>query len=73
MAWTGLNPEARQQDLASMANKVLIALLSYIPISLARSILVNRQISRQRREMHREIEGLKRRLEELERKSGQGA
>lgn len=73
MAWTGLNPEARQQDLASMANKVLIALLSYIPISLARSILVNRQISRQRREMHREIEGLKKRLEELERKSGQGA
>jgi hypothetical protein len=69
-AWTGLNPEARQQDLASLGNKVLIALLSYIPISLARSILANRQISRQRREMHREIEELKKRLEELERRAG---
>ena len=67
-AWKELNPEARQQDLSSMANKVLIALLSYIPISLLRSILVNRQISRQRREMYREIEELKKRLEELEQK-----
>ncbi len=68
-AWKELNPEARQQDLASMANKVLIALLSYIPISLIRSILVNRQIARQRRDMFREIEQLKKRLEELERKA----
>jgi hypothetical protein len=67
-AWKELNPEARQQDLASMANKVLIALLSYIPISLIRSILVNRQISRQRREMYRMIEELKKRLEDLERR-----
>ncbi len=67
-AWKELNPEARQQDIASMANKVLIALLSYIPISLIRSILVNRQISRQRREMYRMIEELKKRLEDLERR-----
>ena len=67
-AWKELNPEARQQDLASMANKVLIALLSYIPISLIRSILVNRQISRQRREMFRMIEELKKRLDDLERR-----
>jgi hypothetical protein len=68
-AWREINPEARQQDLASMANKVLIALLSYIPVSLVRSILVNRQISRQRRETYRLIEELKQRLEELERKT----
>jgi hypothetical protein len=68
-AWKELNPEARQQDLAAMGNKVLIALLSYIPISLIRSILVNRQISRQRRDMFREIEELKKRLEELERRA----
>jgi len=67
-AWKELNPEARQQDLASMANKVLIALLSYIPVSLIRSILVNRQISRQRREMYRQIAELKRRVEDLERR-----
>jgi hypothetical protein len=51
-----------------MANKVLIALLSYIPISLLRSILVNRQISRQRREMYRIIEELKKQPEDLERR-----
>jgi hypothetical protein len=68
-AWTGLNPETRQQDLSSMASKVLIALLSYIPISLLRTILVNRQISRQRREMYRALEELKKRVEELEAKS----
>jgi hypothetical protein len=67
-AWKELDPEARQQDLASFGNKVLIALLSYIPISLLRSILVNRQISRQRRDMYREIAELKKRLEELERR-----
>jgi len=67
-AWKELDPEARQQDLSSMANKVLIALLSYVPISLVRSILVNRQISRQRRDMYREIAELKKRLEELERR-----
>ena len=68
-AWTELNPEARQQDLSSMGSKVLIALLSYIPISLLRTILVNRQISRQRREMYRAIEELKKRVEELEARS----
>jgi hypothetical protein len=66
-AWVAVNPETHQQDVASMANKVLIALLSYIPISLIRSILVNRQIARQRREMYRELEDLKKRVEELER------
>ncbi len=71
-AWKELNPEARQQDVASFANKVLIALLSYIPVSLLRSILVNRQISRQRRDMFREIEELKKRLEELERRPPPG-
>jgi len=73
LAWSGLNPEARQQDVGAMANKVLIALLSYIPISLIRSILVNRQISRQRRDMYRELKELKDRVAELERtKPGAG-
>jgi hypothetical protein len=65
-AWMAVNPETHQQDVASMANRVLIALLSYIPISLIRSILVNRQIARQRREMYRELEDLKKRVAELE-------
>lgn len=68
-AWQALNPETHQQDVASIANRVLIALLSYIPISLLRSILVSRQIARQRREMHRELEDLKRRVTELEQKN----
>jgi cell division protein FtsB len=63
-----VNPETHQQDVGFMANRVLIALLSYIPISLIRSILVNRQIARQRREMHRELEDLKKRVAELENK-----
>lgn len=65
-AWVGLNPETNERDLVSMANKVLIAMLTYIPISLVRSIFVNRQISRQRRQMIQEIEELKRRIRELE-------
>lgn len=67
-AWMAVNPETHQQDVGFMANRVLIALLSYIPISLIRSILVNRQIARQRREMHRELEDLKKRVAELENK-----
>ncbi|MBN1835527.1 MAG: hypothetical protein JW820_06730 [Spirochaetales bacterium] len=67
-AWVGLDPESHQQDLISMANKVLIALLSYIPVSLARALYVSRQMSRQRREMHDELGGMKRRIEALERR-----
>ena len=67
-AWVGLDPESHQQDLVSMANKVLIALLSYIPVSLARALYVSRQMSRQRREVHDELAGLRQRVERLERR-----
>lgn len=70
LAWTGLNPEARQQDVGALANKVLIALLSYIPVSLIRSLLVSRQISRQHRGTYQELKELKDRVAELERRAG---
>jgi len=66
--WVALNPESRQRDLVSMANKVLIALLSYIPVSLARAVYISRQMSRQRREMHDQLAEMHRRLEVLEKK-----
>ena len=68
LAWVGLDPESHEQDLVSMANKVLIALLSYIPVSLARALYISRQMSRQRREMHAELARMHRRLETLENK-----
>ena len=37
--WIALNPETGRQDFVSLANKVLIALLSYIPISLILSLI----------------------------------
>jgi hypothetical protein len=66
--WVAINPESRERDLVSMANKVLIALLSYIPVSLARAVYISRQMSRQRREMHDELAGMHRRIEVLEKK-----
>jgi hypothetical protein len=66
--WVAINPESRERDLVSMANKVLIALLSYIPVSLARAVYISRQMSRQRREMHDELAGMRRRIEVLEKR-----
>jgi hypothetical protein len=67
-AWVALDPESRERDLVSMANKVLIALLSYIPVSLARAVYISRQMSRQRREMHDQIAAMHRRIEALEKR-----
>ena len=69
-AWIGLDPETHQRDFLSMANKLFIALLSYIPITVLRTIYVSRQMSRQRKWITTEISNLKRKIEELEKKLG---
>lgn len=68
-AWIGLDPTRHEQDLVSMANKALIAVLSYIPVTIFRALYVNRQMSRQRRELAEQIEELRGRVSELERKA----
>jgi hypothetical protein len=67
-AWVGLDPETHERDLVSMANKVLIAVFSYIPITVLRTLYIHRQISRQRKWITTEINTLKHKIEELERK-----
>jgi len=67
-AWIGLDPETHERDFISMANKILIALFSYIPITVLRTLYTHRQISRQRRWVTMEINALKRKIEQLERK-----
>ena len=61
-AWIGLDPETHERDLLSMLNKILIALLSYVPISLLRTLYVNRQ----RKKMAEEISLLEGRIKQLE-------
>jgi hypothetical protein len=70
-AWIGLDPETHEQDFISMANKILIALFSYIPITVLRTLYTHRQISRQRKWITIEINALKHKIEELERKQNQ--
>jgi len=67
-AWIGLDPATHEQDLVSMANKMLIAVISYVPVTIFRAVYVNRQMSRHRREVTEEIDNLKRRVSELENK-----
>lgn len=67
-AWIGLDPETHERDFISMANKILIALFSYIPITMLRTLYISRQMSRQRRWITTEISNLKRKIEELEKK-----
>ncbi len=67
-AWIGLDPETHERDFISMANKILIALFSYIPITVLRTLYISRQMSRQRKWITREISNLKRKIEELEKK-----
>jgi len=68
-AWIGLDPETHERDFVSMANKILIALFSYIPITVLRTLYTHRQISRQRKWITMEINALKRKIEQLEKKS----
>ena len=65
-AWVGLDPETHERDFISMANKILIALFSYIPITVLRTLYIHRQISRQRKWITEEINTLKQKIEELE-------
>ena len=67
-AWIGLDPETHERDFISMANKILIALFSYIPITVLRTLYTHRQISRQRKWVTMEINALKRKIEQLESK-----
>ncbi len=67
-AWISLDPETHEGDLVSMLNKILIALLSYVPISLLRALYVNRQVNRQRKKMAEEISMLKGRIKQIEEK-----
>jgi hypothetical protein len=67
-AWIGLDPETHERDFISMANKILIALFSYIPITVLRTLYTHRQISRQRKWITMEINALKRKIEQLESK-----
>ena len=67
-AWIGLDPETHERDFISMANKILIALFSYIPITVLRTMYTHRQISRQRKWVTMEINALKRKIEQLESK-----
>ncbi len=60
-AWVGVNPLTHEVDLVSMLNKILIALLSYVPVSVVRFVYWNRQ----RKRTERQIEDLKRKVEEL--------
>ncbi len=62
LAWVGLDPETHRQDLTSMLNKLLIALLSYIPIAALRAMA----LARQRRRMQRELVALRRKIEQIE-------
>jgi hypothetical protein len=70
-AWIGLDPETHERDFISMANKILIALFSYIPITVLRTLFMHRQISRQRKWITLEINALKRKIEELEQKQNE--
>jgi hypothetical protein len=67
-AWIGLDPETHERDFISMANKILIALFSYIPITVLRTLYTHRQIIRQRKWITMEINELKHKIEQLENK-----
>jgi hypothetical protein len=60
--WLGLSPETGQADLVGMMNKVFIALLSYIPITVLRVVYTGRQ----RRRLRSEIEELRKRIAHIE-------
>jgi hypothetical protein len=66
--WVQLDPETHDRDLVSMLNKILIALFSYVPISIMRALYLNRQVNRQRRELKGEIEALRKKVKRLEEK-----
>lgn len=65
-SWLGVDPETREQDFVRLLNRVFIAILSYIPVSLVRYITVKRQtgkLSRELRNVRSRLENLEKRLE----------
>lgn len=60
--WIGGSGEAREQDFISMLNKILIALLSYIPVSLVRFFAIRYQ----RIQTKKELDKLKFRVDNIE-------
>ena len=65
MKWVALNPENHEQDVLSLLNKIVIALFSYIPVSMLRILYM----SRQRKKLERDMENLERRVADLEKLS----
>lgn len=62
-SWLGGQEQSSQPDLVSLLNKILIALLSYIPVSIIRYI----SSVRLRRKLERELASLKTKVDRLER------
>jgi hypothetical protein len=60
--WLGLSPETGQADLVGMLNKLFIALLSYLPITVLRVVYTGRQ----RRRLRSEIKELRQRIAHIE-------
>jgi hypothetical protein len=63
-SWIAARGHASQPDLVGLLNKILIALLSYIPVSLIRYIASVRR----RRKLERELAVLRAKVESLERR-----
>lgn len=68
--WLGGHEQATQPDLVGLLNKLLIALLSYIPVSIIRyigSVRRRRRIERELAMLRNKVEGLEQRLADRER------
>ncbi len=63
-AWVGLDSGTQQQDVVGMLNKIIIAFFTYLPVTLVRFIY----ISRKQRELKRQLDGLKKKVDTLERR-----
>ena len=61
-AWIGLDSGTKENDLVDMLNKIVIAVLSYIPISMIRFIYG----SHQRKKIQQELKDLRGRIKTLE-------
>ena len=66
--WIGLDSQSQEEDIIALFNRVLIAVLSYLPIALLRFLTGIRH----RRRIARELEQLRRRIDTLERASHSG-
>lgn len=62
-AWILAGRPGKQPELAPLVNRVVIALLSYVPIAVVRSV----NTLRQRRRLRRDVDALQERIARLER------